>query len=180
CNQQSSMIHSHVKVVGDHPDNLDDSVEKVATAAAGRALCELDAHGQLRNGDCSDGNVIFVADHPVEVATRAFGVDQEGGVEYEATQDRSSMATSSRVAMRSASHALSALRCRSRALTSTPWPIETGSSWATTLPLRTMVKRSPRCSTASSSSAKFRAALVALISFMGSDYQIKCGLAASG
>lgn len=44
--------------------------------------------------------------------------------------------------------------------------------WATARPRRTIVILSPLCSTASSSSAKFRAALVALISVTKSDYQI--------
>ncbi len=44
--------------------------------------------------------------------------------------------------------------------------------WATARPRRTIVILSPLCSTASSSSAKFRAALVALISVTRSDYQI--------
>ncbi len=44
--------------------------------------------------------------------------------------------------------------------------------WATARPRRTIVILSTLCSTASSSSAKFRAALVALISVTLSDYQI--------
>ena len=76
------------------------------------------------------------------------------------------------MATRSLVQARSTLRSRSNALMSAPRPIATGSSWATTLPRRTIVKCSPLCSTASSNSEKFRAALVALISVMRSDYQI--------
>ncbi len=47
-----------------------------------------------------------------------------------------------------------------------------GSMRAIAFPLRTMVIRSPRCSTASRRSAKLRAASVALISVTKSDYQI--------
>jgi len=62
---------------------------------------------------------------------------------------------------------------RSRALTSAPLPALTESIWATTLPRRTIVKRSPRCSTASRMSEKFLAASVALTSGAESDYQMK-------
>ena len=61
---------------------------------------------------------------------------------------------------------------RSKALTSAPRPVLTGSSWATTFPRRTIVKCSPRCSTASRMSEKFLAASVALTSGTESDYQI--------
>ena len=60
----------------------------------------------------------------------------------------------------------------SRALTSAPRPVLTGSSWATSRPRRTIVKCSPRCSTASRMSEKFLAASVALTSGTESDYQI--------
>ena len=55
-------------------------------------------------------------------------------------------------------------------LTSSPSPRARGSMRAMALPRRTTVNRSPRCSTASSTSAKPRAASVALISVTESDY----------
>jgi hypothetical protein len=64
-------------------------------------------------------------------------------------------------------------RCRrSSALASAPRPPCAGSRWATVFPRRTMVKCSPRCSTASRRSAKFRAASVAVMSGTESDYQM--------
>lgn len=62
---------------------------------------------------------------------------------------------------------------RSMDLASAPRPVLTGSSWATTRPRRTIVKCSPRCSTASRMSENFLAASVALTSGTRSDYQIE-------
>ena len=119
-NQQACVRTSHLKVVVDDGDCFQDAVEKVASVLSGPAHGELDPDAQLCDSDRSDGHIVLVSDHPVEVVARALGVDQEGRVEYEATQDRSSIATSSRVAVRSSSQALSGLRRRRNAFTSAP------------------------------------------------------------
>jgi len=124
-----------------------------------------DANEQVRMG-------LVVVDGLVKFAPGTFDIDEERGVEQQPCQLRSSTVTRSRTAANSARQRESTPCRRSIDFTSEPRPPKTGSIRATALPRRTMVIRSPRCSTASRRSANLRAASVALISVMLSDYQI--------
>jgi hypothetical protein len=158
-------------VVVEDGDDVDDVVDEGLTVGPVGVIGEVGPDQELGDGDGGDRRVVIIGDHVVEGRTRAVGVDQEGGVEEESAQGRFSISRSSRAEVTSRAKAGSRRRrCRS-ALISAPLPACTGSSWATTLPRRTIVKCSPRCSTASRRSEKFRAASVALTSGMRSDYQ---------
>jgi len=144
----------------------DDRQDLFQESEAGRSLLprgQEHTNPQLRCGDGGDRHFVVVADCIVEVRRGAFCVNQECGVKEEPGQGRSSISMMDRVAARSSDHCESGRWRRSNALTSAPWPSFIGSRLAIALPRRTMVKRSPRCSTASSRSAKLRAASVAVI-----------------
>ena len=158
-------------VVVDDGDDVYDVVDEALPVGAMDVIGEVDSDQQLGDGDGGDRGVVVIADQVIEGRSRRGGVDEEGGVEKEPAQGRGSISRSSRVEVTSPEKAGSWWWRRRSALTSTPLPACTGSIWATTLPRRTIVKCSPRCSTASSRSEKLRAASVALTSGMGSDYQ---------
>jgi len=173
-------------VVCDCRNDGNDLVDEGLAPSALLARRERHADSELGDGDCGDRDVVVVIDDVVESVARPFGVDEECRVEQEPAQDRSSISTSSRIDARSFDHPASIKRRRSNFLTSAPRPLVTGSRWATGLPLRTIVKCAPSCSTASRRSAKFRDASVELISGTKSDYQIlgrvaarPCGVASA-
>jgi hypothetical protein len=149
-----------------------DLVEEFLTIVPGLSSRQLNSHLKFRHGDGGDRHVVLVRDDGVKIAVRPFSIDQERGVKDQAAQNRSSAMTSSRVCLKDSDHSASA-GCRFRMdFASEPWPLPMGSMWAMARPRRTMVMRSLLCSTASSNSAKFLAAFVALISVTESDYQI--------
>lgn len=162
--QQLGMGLCDSTVVVEDGDDREDAFKE---RKAGRSLLprgEEHADSQFGCSDGGDGDLVVVADSIVEVGCRAFGVDQEGRVTEEPGQGRSSISTTARMAARSFGHWESGRWRRSRDLTSAPCPSFIGSRLAIALPRRTIVKRSPRCSTASRRSAKLRAASVAVIS----------------
>ena len=158
-------------VVVDDGDDVYDVVDEGLPVGAVEVIGEVDSDQQLGDGDGGDRGVVIIGDQVIEGRSRAVALDEEGGVEQEPAQGRCSISRSSRVEATSREKAGSRWWRRRSALTSTPLPAWAGSSWATTLPRRTIVKCSPRCSTASSRSEKLRAASVALTSGMRSDYQ---------
>ncbi len=136
------------------------------------ARCEQGTHSEFGNGDRGDGHVVVVIDGVVEIIIGSLGVDEKRGIEQESAHVRSSISSSPRTASRSFAQSVSRRWRRRSAFTSAPRPPLIGSSCATVLPRRTIVKCSPRCSTASRRSAKLRAASVAVTSGMESDYQM--------
>jgi len=165
-NEQVRMGLGDVNVVVDHGNGCEDVVNKRQTADPRLTLGKLNTDPKLSDGDGSDGYVVVVVDGLVEFAPGTFDIDEERGVEQQPCQLRSSTVTRSRTAANSARQLESTLCRRSIDFTSEPRPPKTGSIRATALPRRTMVIRSPRCSTASRRSANLRAASVALISVM--------------
>lgn len=159
-------------VVVDHRDGLSDVVNESLPGGAMGAVRELHADEELGDGDGGDCDFVVVPDRLVERGSRSIGVDQECRVEEEPGQGRLSTSSSSRIPTISRAKPESGRWRRSIALTSLPFPVVTGSSWAIIRPRRTIVNRSPRCSTASRMSEKFLAASVALTSIVESDYQI--------
>jgi hypothetical protein len=69
-----------------------------------RRICQLDTDQQLGDGDRSDGNVILVADQVVEPQLPAFAGDQDGRVQDQPGQFRSSSVTTPRSAASSSGH----------------------------------------------------------------------------
>jgi hypothetical protein len=159
-NEQVRMGLGDVNVVVDHGNGCEDVVKKRQTTDPRLALGKLNADPKVSDGDRGDGYVVVVVDGLVEFATGTFDIDEERGVEQQPCQLRSSTVTRSRTAANSARQRESTLCRRSIAFTSEPRPLKTGSIRATALPRRTMVIRSPRCSTASRRSANLRAASV--------------------
>ena len=158
-------------VVVDDRDDVDDVVHEGLPVGAVDVIGQVHSDQQLGDGDGGDRRVVVIGDQVIEGRSRAVSVDEEGGVEEEPAQGRCSISRSSRIEVTSREKAGSEWWRRRSAFTSAPLPACTGSSWATTLPRRTIVKCSPRCSTASSRSEKLRAASVALTSGTRSDYQ---------
>jgi hypothetical protein len=165
-NEQVRMGLGDVNVVVDHGNVCEDVVEKRQAPDPRLTPGKLNTDPKLSDGDGSDGYVVVGVDGLVELATGTFDIDEERGVEQQPCQLRSFTVTRSRPAAHSARQLESTLCRRSIAFTSEPRPLKTGSIRATALPRRTMVIRSPRCSTASRRSANLRAASVALISVM--------------
>lgn len=97
-------------------------------------------------------------------------VDQEGRIEQQETQDRSSTVSSRRVSARSLAQPGSSRCARSTDLMSLPRPWWGGSRCTTALPLRMIVKRSP--APPRRGDQRSGAASVALMSAMTSNYQI--------
>ena len=166
ANEQVRMGLGDVNVVVDHGNGCEDVVNKRQTTDPRLALGTLNTDPKVSDGDRGTGYVVVVADGLVEFAIGTFDVDEKRRVGQQPCQPRSTTATRSRTVAKSARQRESTLCRRSIAFTSEPRPPKTGSMRATALPRRTMVIRSPRCSTASRRSANLRAASVALISVM--------------
>ncbi len=135
--------------------------------------CQQCTHAKLSDRDGRNRDIIVVVDHVVELIAGPLGVDEEGGVEQQTSHDRSSTSTRALTSSRSFAQSASGRWRRNSFFTSAPSPRFIGSRWAIALPRRTIVNCSPRCSMASRRSAKFRAASVAVMSGMNSDYQIE-------
>lgn len=125
---------------------------------------QFDADQQFSEGDRGDCGVIVIRDEGAEVPSPLY-VDEEGRVEQETSQRRSSICRSDRLFSTSSDHCSSILWRAKSSFTSAPRPRCAGSRCATAFPRRTIVKCSPR-STASRRSAKFLAASVAVMSLM--------------
>src|SRR5919106_1728076 len=159
--EQQGVFFGDLGVVADDGHGCGDLVDERGSLVTPPPAGEERSDPELGQGDRGYRDVIVVGDEVVKIVTGALGVDQEGRVEEEATHSRRSTASRSRTDLMSVDQARSGRCRRSSALASAPRPPCAGSRWATVFPRRTMVKCSPRCSTASRRSAKFRAASVA-------------------
>lgn len=166
------MRTGHRDVVIDDRNRVRHFLDELTPTGSGSAPAQLDPNQEFSDGHGGNGNVVFVLDDLVKGSAGTVCVNKERRVEQEPAQERSSSSRRTRTDRRSLAQVRSVACLRSSALTSRPRPVLTGSSWATALPRRTMVNRSPRCSTASSMSEKLLAASVALTSVMRSDYHI--------
>ena len=138
-----------------------------------RPTAELDTDQKLGDRHCSHRHVVLVADQFVQPLPVPLGVDQDRRVEDQSFQCRSSTRSAARMRSTSPTQAGSSGAARSTLFTAAPCPAPAGPIRATARPRRTTTNVSPRDSTASRTSAKFRAASVALTLFMRSDYQIE-------
>jgi hypothetical protein len=116
-----------VEVVGEHGHTRHEVFEEGSPLGLLPASSEFDADPQLGDRDGGDGHVVLVSDEAVEVGTGAFGVDDEGGVEEESGQGRSSTSMSSRREASSRLQLGSAPWRRSTSLTAAPVPPRMGS-----------------------------------------------------
>src|SRR5262245_57946501 len=155
---------SDFEVVTDDGQSVDDVVEERPTGSTAPPGGKLDTHTELGDRDGSDRGVIIVCDQRVEVERGPLCFDEHAAVEQELRQYRSSMLNSLRRASSSSRQAGSGRCRRSSALACAPEATTAGSSCAITRPRRTMVYRSPRCSTPSSISENRRDASVAVTS----------------
>jgi len=170
--EQSRVSLGDRYVVGDHGERCEYVLDESGPRCSGLSRSEQRTNSELGDGDRRDGDVVLIGDHLVEGVAGSVGVDEERRVEQEPPQDRSSISTNRRMED-SSSDQFASRRCRrSKAFASAPSPGRAGSRCAMGFPRRTTVKCSPRCSTASRMSAKFRAASVALTSGTRSDYQM--------
>jgi hypothetical protein len=152
--EQLCMGFCDVEVVVEDGDRRDHVVDEALPPHSRCPSRQLDADFQLGNRDRRDCNVVIVRDRVTRRVPGAFSVDEVRRVEKKSRQCRSSMVTSSRIASSSPRQDRSTACLRSIVFTSEPCPAVIGSMQAMALPRRTIVIRSPRCSTASSSSAK--------------------------
>jgi hypothetical protein len=173
--EQLGMDLRDCTVVVEDGNDLQDVAEEGNAGGTVLARGQEHTNSQLGCGDSGHRNLVVIGDGVVEGLSRSFGVDEKGRVEEKPGQVRSSISTTDRTAARSCDQSVSGRCRRSSSFTSAPWPSVIGSRLAIALPRRTIVKRSPRCSTASRRSAKRRAASVAVISATRSDYQIRQG-----
>jgi len=156
----------HRDVVVDNRNDVSDIIDELLTGLAVSLVGQSHTDEKLCDRDGGNGHLVVIVDCLVELKPGAVGVDEEGGVEQKPAQGRSSIWSRSWTEAMADANPRSGPWRRSMALTSAPLPVVTGSSWATTLPRRRIVKCSPRCSTASRMSEKFLAASVALTSGM--------------
>lgn len=109
-NKQSGVGRGDVDVVAQDRNSGDDVVHERLAPGTVPALGQLNADAQFGHGDRRDGHFVVVGDQLIEVITGPFRIDQEGRVEEQPVQDRSSTSTSWRSATSSSAQ-----------LASVPW-----------------------------------------------------------
>lgn len=143
-------------------DRLDEARPSLAMGAIG----QLDPDEELCHGDRCNRHVVFVTDDRVELSARPLDTHDDGGVEDQPFQGRSSTMRFSRRTCNSVVHEGSGLCFASKAFTARPRAVATGPRAATGRPPRVTTKDWWRCSIASRTSENCRATSVALISFI--------------
>src|SRR3954467_2465474 len=173
------MRRGDIEAVVDHGERVEQVVEECSSIGLASSGGELDADTEFGDGDRGNGRFIAVGDQAVEIEPTAFGSDEHVRVKQQGSQNRSSATSCDRSSATSPIHSASTRWWRISCFARAPEVVRAGSSWAMTLPRRTIVNVSPRCSTASSRSAKRRDASVALTSGIESDYLITAETATS-
>lgn len=92
--QQLSVGGSDLEVVAQDRDRGDDIVDERLAPGTGSPLGQHNADAEFGDGDRRDGHVVFVGDQLVELIASPLRVDEEGRVEKQPVQDRSSTSTS--------------------------------------------------------------------------------------
>ena len=95
------MYLRNAQVVRQHRQYVEEVVHKRSPGSAVVRGRQSHPPEQLGDRDCSDSDVVVIADAALDVGSVALGVDKEGGVEKEETQRRSSTDSSARVSPRS-------------------------------------------------------------------------------
>ena len=95
------MCLRNAQVVRQHGQYVEEIIHERLAARAAVGGCQLHPHQQLGDRDRSDCDVVVIADAVLEVGDVALGVDEDGGVEQEEAQRRSSTDSSARVSCRS-------------------------------------------------------------------------------
>jgi hypothetical protein len=164
--QQAGVGVGDVDVVAEDGKCVDEVIEERLACLPALAGCGFDADSELGDRDRGDGGLIVVGDQCIELERCPLRFDEDVGVEQEQRQNRSSTVSAARSAWTSLFQTGSTRCRRSKAFASAPVIALAGSSCAMTRPRRTIVYRSPRCSTPSSKSAKRLEASVAVTSVM--------------
>jgi hypothetical protein len=84
--QQLRMCSGHALVVGHRGDRFEHIVHECLALGSGSSRRQLDPDEQFGERDGGDHSVVVVVDQGVELGLGAFGVDEEGRVEEQATQ----------------------------------------------------------------------------------------------
>ena len=164
--EERCVVARDLQVEVDDLDSLEDALDQFAATVAVTVRGELNSNQQLRRSHGADRNVRVGGKHVTRSGSPSFEGDQRAGVEDQPIHGSSVGAgpTRRRISARSASHVSSA-GCSRRNSRSPPRVARlAGAIVAMGRPRRTTVNVSPRCSTASSMSAKRFDASVAEIS----------------
>lgn len=164
--KQQGVCTGRLQVVVLDRQRREDRFDEARASWAMGSVGQLDADEKFRSGDRCDRHVVFVADDCVESPARPLDPDEDGRVEDQPFQDRSSTTRLSRRLRSSVVHEESGLCFASRSLTARPRAVATGPRAATGRPPRVTTKDSWRCSIASRTSENCLATSVALISFI--------------
>ncbi len=82
------MDFSHLDVVVDDGNDLEDVDEEGLPAETPTFVSEDGTNAKLGDGDGGDGHVVIVVDDRIQCVARTFGADQQRGVEEEAAHSR--------------------------------------------------------------------------------------------
>lgn len=170
--EHSSMCSSHLRVVGLARDRREHLRHILLARLASPPIREFDAQQQFRNRDRGHCHIVVVTNQLFERNAVPLCVDQNRRVKNQSLQGRSSIWSAARIRLSSSTQAASRGAARNTSFTAAPRPASAGPIRATARPRRTTMNVSPRDSTASSTSAKFRAASVAVTLRIKSDYRI--------
>lgn len=149
------------------PERREHLVHERFTSRAMSSSCELDPYQELRHGHGRDSDVVVVGDRVLQTPLTPFGRDEDGRIQDQSFQSRSSVSSIDRMAASSRSHLVSGRLPSSRSLTARPDAATAGEMRATGRPFLVTTKVSFLCSTASRTSEKLRAASVAEMSLTG-------------
>jgi hypothetical protein len=134
--EQLGMGAGDLEVVVLDRDRSDDRVDQRLPTRPVGLVGQLDPHQQLGDGDRGDDDVVLVTDQVVEPDLPALAGDQDGRVEDQPVQFRSSSVTVPRSMASSSGHDGSAACSRRSCLTSSPLADGTGVMRAIGLPPR--------------------------------------------
>jgi len=92
--EQGGVGGGDIEVVAQDRNSRDDVVHERLTPGAASSSRQLDADAQFGHRDRGDGDVILVRNEIVEVIAGSLRIDEEGRVEEQPAQDRSSTSMS--------------------------------------------------------------------------------------
>lgn len=101
------MRSGDIEVVAFHRDGRQDCFYVLLPWATPSIVGEFNADEELCCGDCSDGDIVFVADQLIEYLSPSLRSYEDGRVQDQAVQCRSSTPTTARTSCRSSSQARS-------------------------------------------------------------------------
>src|SRR5215208_2469146 len=145
--EQDGVDLGDLDVVGLDRDGRQQRLDKRPARRLAPSVRELDADHQLRDRHRCDRDVVFITDHRVVGGAGPLGGNQDGRVENQPFQRRTSGSSPERSSVSSRAHAASAGWLRKRSLTTRPETAAAGAMLATARPRRSTRKVSPSRST---------------------------------